>query len=98
MPKKKKSKKNKYKKKSNKITDKKYLSLLKKSRKSLNTNEKKILNKALHQRYCSCLKKLENNKKLDKNAPFGICGTSIYLNRGFDIPKNASRTCKKSKK
>ena len=78
-----------------KISDNVYNKLLKKSRRSLNVNEKKRLEKALHQRYCGCLKSLEKNKKLNKGAPFAICGTSVYLNRGYNIPPNAAKNCKK---
>ena len=77
------------------VSDKQYKKLLSKSKSSLKKKDKKTLEKALHQRYCSCLKKLENNKKLGKGAAFGICGTSIYLNRGYPIPSDAAKTCLK---
>ena len=91
-----KQKRNKTKQKSyKKISDGNYKKLLSKSRKTLKKHEKKTLEKAFHQRYCSCLKSLEKNKRLSKGATFGICGTSVYLNRGYSIPSDAARTCKK---
>ena len=78
-----------------KISDGNYKRLLSKSRKTLKKHEKKTLEKAFHQRYCNCLKSLEKNKRLSKGAAFGICGTSVYLNRGYSIPSDAARTCKK---
>ena len=78
-----------------KISDGNYKKLLSKSRKTLKKHEKKTLEKAFHQRYCNCLKSLEKNKRLSKGAAFGICGTSVYLNRGYSIPSDAARTCKK---
>ena len=78
-----------------KISDGNYKRLLSKSRKTLKKHEKKTLEKAFHQRYCNCLKSLEKNKRLSKGAAFGICGTSVYLNRGYSIPSGAARTCKK---
>ena len=77
------------------VSDKQYKKLLRKSKSSLKKKDKKTLEKALNQRYCSCLKKLENNKKLGKGAAFGICGTSIYLNRGYSIPSDAAKACSK---
>ena len=77
------------------ISDGNYKKLLSKSRKTLKKHEKKTLEKAFHQRYCNCLKSLEKNKRLSKGATFGICGTSVYLNRGYSIPSDAARTCKK---
>ena len=77
------------------VSDKHYKKLLSKTKSSLKKKDKQTLEKALHQRYCSCLKKLENNKKLGKGAAFGICGTSIYLNRGYSIPSDAAKTCSK---
>jgi len=82
-------------KRTSRVSEKVYKKLLNKSKRSLTKNEKKKLDKALHQRYCSCLKALESNKKYNKGAAFGICGTSIYLNRGYSIPKNAARSCRK---
>jgi hypothetical protein len=67
---------------------------LSRSARTLNKNDKQKLDKALKQRYCGCLKKLETNKRLSKGAAFGICGTSVYLNRGHSIPDNAARSCK----
>ena len=77
------------------VSDKQYKKLLSKSKSSLKKKDKKTLEKALHQRYCSCIKKLEKNKKLGKGAAFGICGTSVYLNRGYSIPSDAVKTCSK---
>ena len=77
------------------VSDKQYKKLLSKSKSSLKKKDKKTLEKALHQRYCSCIKKLETNKKLGKGAAFGICGTSVYLNRGYSIPRDAAKTCSK---
>ena len=77
--------------KSKTISKKQYKKLLRKSKSSLKKKDKKTLEKALNQRYCSCLKKLENNKKLGKGAAFGICGTSVYLNRGYPIPSDAAK-------
>jgi len=75
------------------VSDKHYKKLLSKSKSSLKKKDKHTLEKALHQRYCSCLTKLGKNKKLGKGAAFGICGTSIYLNRGYSIPSDAAKTC-----
>ena len=77
------------------ISDKVYKKLLSRSSRTLNKNDKQKLDKALKQRYCGCLKKLGTNKRLSNGAAFGICGTSVYLNRGLSIPDNAARSCGK---
>ena len=74
-----------------KISEKRYQELvsMKKSKKKMSLKDKKSLDSALYAKYCMCLQKLERG---DVN-PYPICMNSVYLNRGFKPPKNASRNC-----
>ena len=74
------------KKKYNKLVDKK------KNKKKMSLKLKKQLDDALYVKYCKCLKKFEVAGNESKGYP--ICMNSIYKNRGFKPPKNASRNCK----
>jgi hypothetical protein len=77
------------------VSDKEYKRLLSKKRRT--KKENKILKKALNQRYCSCLKAIESNPKLNKNAAFGICARSIFINRGLPVPPEISKSCNPQK-
>jgi len=74
-----------------KVSEKRYQELvsMKKSKKKMSLKDKKSLDSALYAKYCMCLQKLERG---DAN-PYPICMNSVYLNRGFKPPKNASRNC-----
>ena len=74
-----------------KISEKPYQELvsMKKSKKKMSLKDKKSLDSALYAKYCMCLQKLERG---DAN-PYPICMNSVYLNRGYKPPKNASRNC-----
>jgi len=76
------------------ISEKKYKDLQskKKTKKKMTSKEKKLLDKALYSKYCKCLKIFES-KNQSKGYP--ICMNSIYKNRGFTPPYNASKKCKK---
>ena len=80
-------------KKSNKkrVSDKEYKRLLSKKRRT--KKENRTLKKTLNQRYCSCLKAIESHPKLNKNAAFGICARSIFINRGLPVPPSISKSC-----
>ena len=73
------------------ISEETYQKLL--SKKRLTKKEREKLDRALHLKYCNCVKGL---KYVDKNpAAYGICANSVYKNRGFELPPNAARNCKK---
>ena len=73
------------------VSDKEYKRLLSKKRRT--KKENKTLKKVLNQRYCSCLKAIESNPKLNRNAAFGICARSIFINRGLSVPPEISKSC-----
>ena len=77
------------------ISKKKYNKLisLKKSKKKISSRDRKLLDDALYVKYCKCLKTFEFTKGDKRGYP--ICMNSIYKNRGFKPPKNASRNCNK---
>ena len=77
------------------ISKKKYNKLisLKKSKKKISSRDRKLLDDALYVKYCKCLKTFEFTKEGKRGYP--ICMNSIYKNRGFKPPKNASRNCNK---
>ena len=77
------------------ISKKKYNKLisLKKSKKKISSRDRKLLDDALYVKYCKCLKTFEFTKGGKRGYP--ICMNSIYKNRGFKPPKNASRNCNK---
>jgi len=78
-----------------KISDKKYKQLIskRKSKRKMSSKEKKQLDNALYVKYCKCLKDFEFRKKDKRGYP--ICMNSIYKNRGFKPPTNASFNCNK---
>ena len=73
------------------VSDKEYKRLLSKKRRT--KKENRTLKKTLNQRYCSCLKAIESNPKLNRNAAFGICARSIFINRGLPVPPSISKSC-----
>ena len=78
------------------ISEKKYKHLvsLRKSKRKMSSKDKKSLDDALYVKYCKCLKEFEFRKKDKRGYP--ICMNSVYKNRGFKPPKNASRRCNKT--
>ena len=77
------------------ISEKKYKQLIqqRRSKKKMTSKDRKILDEALYVKYCKCLKKFEFTRKDKRGYP--ICMNSVYKNRGFKPPKNASRNCNK---
>ena len=75
------------------ISEKKYKQLIqqRRSKKKMTSKDRKILDEALYVKYCKCLKKFEFTRKDKRGYP--ICMNSVYKNRGFKPPKNASRNC-----
>ena len=76
---------------------------------SLSAKENYQLDFALHRKYCNCIEQIKykyymksknkrnsvrNSANNNKNNPYGICNSSIYMKRGFIIPKK-SRKCSK---
>tara|TARA_B100000035_G_C20759058_1_gene447492 strand:+ start:346 stop:630 length:285 start_codon:yes stop_codon:yes gene_type:complete len=84
--KKKKSSKNKSKKNNLSITEKNYKKLvnMKLSGKKLSKYQERKLKKSLKQKYCKCIKTLRYSQK--NPAAYGICKSSIYKKRGFNVP------------
>jgi len=82
-------------KKTNKVKEDKYLKLIDKAKsKKITKKEQKQLDKELFKKYCKCLRTLKQSKnKKMYNAKYGICMNSIYKNRGFKPPFNASKNC-----
>jgi hypothetical protein len=77
------------------ISDSRYKKLisLKKGKKKMTLRNRKLLDDALYVKYCKCLQEFEFKKKDKRGYP--ICMNSVYKNRGFKPPKNASRKCNK---
>ena len=75
------------------ISETKYKQLIsqKRGRKKMTSKDKKLLDNALYVKYCRCLKDFEFRKKDKRGYP--ICMNSVYKNRGFKPPKNASKLC-----
>ena len=75
------------------ISEKKYKQLIKqrRSKKKMSSKDKKLLDNALYVKYCKCLKEFEFTRKDKRGYP--ICMNSVYKNRGFTPPKNASKRC-----
>ena len=74
------------------LSETKYQQLIKqmKGKKKMSLKDRKSLDKTLYIKYCKCLKKFESN---NDTRGFPICMSSIYKNRGFKSPKNASKRC-----
>ena len=82
-------------KKSKKDKKDEYLKLIKKAKsKKITKKDQKLLDKELLKKYCKCIRtmKQSKNKKM-YDAKYGICMNSIYKNRGFKPPFNASKKC-----
>ena len=88
------------------ITHERYYQLIHKNKTSKLTKvEKDELYTTLNIKYCYCIQKLFSRNQFnrlilgidtfDKGAPYAICMSSIYKNRGIKPPHNASRTCGK---
>ena len=77
-----------------KISNSKYQLLIKKrkSKKKMSSKEKRLLDDALYMKYCKCILKLEYGKNM-KGLGYPICMDSVYKNRRFSPPKNASTNC-----
>ena len=75
------------------ISEKKYNQLIsqRRSKKKMTSKDKKLLDNALYVKYCKCLKKFEFIKKDKRGYP--ICMNSVYKNRQFKPPKDASKRC-----
>jgi len=69
----------------------KHLVSLRKSKKKMSSKNKKLLDDALYVKYCKCLKEFEFTRKDVRGYP--ICMNSVYKNRGFKPPRNASKRC-----
>lgn len=92
------------------LTDEEYKShlKLKKNHRKMSPIERRNIQEELNIKYCACIKKLylkqlfkKNimNKDISKEAnPWALCSTSIYLKRGFKIPKKVSSTCRRKYK
>ena len=78
-------KKNSFKKKRKNMSEKRYQELIKraKSKKRLTKRQKNSLQKELKKRYCRCLLSQKDKGK----GAFGICGNSVYYNRGLKADK-----------
>jgi len=74
------------------ISEKKYKQLIsqRRSKKKMTSRNKKLLDDALYAKYCKCLKGFGFKKQ-----GYPICMNSVYKNRGFKSPRNASRLCNK---
>ena len=68
------------------ITEKNYKKLvnMKLSGKKLSKYQERKLKKSLKQKYCKCIKTLRYSQK--NPAAYGICKSSIYKKRGFNVP------------
>ena len=77
------------------ISETKYRKLLaqKRHKKKMTLRDKKSLDDALYVKYCKCLKGFEFKKQGKLGYP--ICMNSVYKNRGFKPPRNASKLCNK---
>ena len=75
------------------MSKKKYRSLIarKKSKKKMSSKNKKKLDHALFVQYCKCLKQFKFRN--EENLGYPVCMNSVYKNRKFKPPKNASRLC-----
>jgi len=95
--KKKKKKTKKKKKKTTTLTDETYLKLLKKKRtkKRMSKKDKRSLDKELNRKFCRCLRTVKYNKRIKKGSQYPICMSSIYKNRGFEVPSGIIKTCNK---
>jgi len=89
------------------ISIKKYKSLIEKRQDnpgSLTDRENYELDFALNRKYCNCVEKVKYKRKSKsrrgsrrnkRNNPYAICTSSVYIKRGFRIPKTARKKCGK---
>jgi len=77
------------------ISETKYKQLIsqRRSKQKMILRDKKLLDDALYVKYCKCLKGFEFKKQGKRGYP--ICMNSVYKNRGFKPPRNASKLCNK---
>jgi hypothetical protein len=92
------------------LTDEEYQNQLKlkKHHRKMSPLERKSLKEELNIKYCACIKKLYLRQLFKKNIvgkdisdeanPWALCGTSVFLNRGFKIPKKISMSCRRKYK
>jgi len=73
----------------------KHLLSMHKGKQKMSLRDRKRLDDALYVKYCKCLQAFEWAKK-DTHQGYPICMNSVYKNRGFKPPPNASRHCKKT--
>ncbi len=56
---------------------------------------KKVL-EAMNINYCECIEDVNQTNKIRKTDynPYAVCNTSIYTNRGLEIPPRANYSCR----
>ena len=79
-----------------KLTPQKYKELIhrRQTKTPMTKMQKKQLDNELFVNYCKCLKKLKYEKKGAKGYEYPYCATSIYRNRGFEVPKGVTQRCR----
>lgn len=90
------------------ISIRKYKSLIEKRKDdpaSLTDRENYELDFALNRKYCNCVEKVKYKSRKSKsrrssrsnkgNNPYAICTSSVFIKRGFRIPKTARKKCGK---
>jgi len=65
-----------------------------KSKKHMTKKQKKQLDNELFVNYCRCIKKLKYEKKDPKGREYPYCASSVFKNRGFDVPKGITKKCR----
>jgi len=81
------------------VSKKKYQELIQKRQhnQKLSLNERKKLDEALFVNYCSCVKSLKYDDKVKDYLEYPVCMSSIYKKRGFKPPKGVTQKCGKYK-
>jgi len=81
------------------LSKKNYEDFIKKrqKKKKLTKKQNKDLDHTLFIKYCKCIKNLKYSKKMKPNLEYPICTSSVYTKRGFRLPKDIKKKCKKYK-
>ncbi len=63
---------------------------------TLSDYQKKKVLEAININYCECIEDVhqQNKQRNTDYNPYAVCNTSIYTNRGLDIPPRANYSCR----
>ena len=77
------------------ITEKTYNNLINGLKNdTLSDYQKKKIKEILNVKYCECVEDIAKQKYDTEYNPYAVCNTSVYTNRGLEIPPAANYSCR----